>query len=200
MITNKPLNDTALLFDLKNGSVKAFDEIYGRYKRPITINLFALLKDRDLVEETLQELFCRLWEKRGNIDPQQSVQAYLYRIAGNLVNDHFRNIAKNRRLAARFWEVIQAQTQSQPEADIQKAMDEALFRTIEQLPPQCQRVFKLCKIEGKSYEEVSTILGISVSAVKDNIIRANRFLHAHYSYEAVTAVFLVTSYVLKDLN
>lgn len=199
-MTKKPLDDEKLLLDLQQGSVTAFDEVYHRYKRRITVNLFALLKDRHLVEETLQELFCRVWEKRHNIDPAQSIQAYLYRIGSNLVNDHYRKLARNRQLSEKFWDVVQAQSQSQPEAAVQKAMDEALYKAIEQLPPQCQRVFKLCKIEGKSYEEVGSMLGISVSAVKDNIIRANRFLQANYRYEAITAIMVVTSHILRDLN
>jgi RNA polymerase sigma-70 factor (ECF subfamily) len=44
------------------------------------------------------------------------------------------------------------------------------------LPTKRKLIYKLCKIEGKSYQEVSELLGISVHTVNDHIKKANSFL------------------------
>jgi RNA polymerase sigma-70 factor (ECF subfamily) len=51
-----------------------------------------------------------------------------------------------------------------------------ILAAIESLPPQRKQVFKLCKIEGLSYEEVSVRLGISTSTISDHIVKATRSL------------------------
>jgi len=55
-----------------------------------------------------------------------------------------------------------------------------LDQAIEQLPEQRRRVFILCKIEGKSYEEVSKLLSISVATVNTHITNANNTLKNYF--------------------
>ena len=49
-----------------------------------------------------------------------------------------------------------------------------LQNAINKLPPQRQQVFRLCKLEGKSYKEVSELLGISLSTISDHIVKATK--------------------------
>ena len=56
----------------------------------------------------------------------------------------------------------------------------ALESTIQNIPPQRQQVFRLCKLEGKSYKEVSELLGISVSTISDHIVNATKFIRSNF--------------------
>jgi RNA polymerase sigma factor (sigma-70 family) len=47
-------------------------------------------------------------------------------------------------------------------------------RTLESLPPACQRAYLMVRDEGMSYDDVAHALGISRSAVSANIVRAQR--------------------------
>ena len=49
-----------------------------------------------------------------------------------------------------------------------------LENAISKLPPQRQQVFRLCKLEGKSYRDVSELLGISLSTISDHIVKATK--------------------------
>ena len=73
--------------------------------------------------------------------------------------------------------------------------DKELMRTIEALPAQRKLVFTLCKLEGKSYAEVSRLLQISESAVNDHISRAHRFIFQHYD-RSITLMVLIFSSIL----
>lgn len=179
---------------LKNGEVDAFDYLYHRYKYQLAGNLFNLLKSTDLVEEMLQELFVRVWEKRHLIDPEKSFKSYVYRIGTNLVNDYFRRLAKDRELMQVVWDNI-AQVEYPEALKLQLMKDKELMRTIEALPAQRKLVFTLCKLEGKSYAEVSRLLQISESAVNDHISRAHRFIFQHYD-RSITLMVLIFSSIL----
>lgn len=173
-------SEKELLLRLREGDYSAFETIYSKHCRTIGGRLFKLLKSWDLAEDVLQELFIKLWNNRGNIDPEKPLEAYLYRISANLVNDYFRNVSRNKKLAEELWHRISDaynpfEEMSAVDADLE------LFRSIDQLPDQRKKVFLLCKMEKKSYAEVSRLLQISEAAVNDHITKANRFLKAHYN-------------------
>jgi RNA polymerase sigma-70 factor (ECF subfamily) len=54
-----------------------------------------------------------------------------------------------------------------------------LQQAIESLPAQRQQVFRFCKLEGKSYKEVSEILGISVSTISDHIVKGTKAIRSY---------------------
>lgn len=59
----------------------------------------------------------------------------------------------------------------------------ALARLIGELPPQCRRVFTLCKVYGLSHAEIAARLGLSVSTVEKHVIRGLRFCSEHLARE-----------------
>ncbi|WP_283422092.1 RNA polymerase sigma factor [Chryseobacterium profundimaris] len=173
-------SEKELLLRLQEGDYGAFEIIYHKHSRAIGQRLFRLLKSWELAEDILQELFIKIWNNRGTINPDKPLEAYLYRLTSNLVNDYFRSVSKNRRLAEELWHRIsEAYNPFEDMSAVES--DKELFRSIEKLPEQRKKVFLLCKIEKKSYAEVSRMLHISEAAVNDHITKANRFLKAHYN-------------------
>lgn len=191
-MTLLPLYDEKdLLVKLRDGDYAAFEIIYRRYSKPISANLFRILKSRELVEETLQDLFLKVWEQHSSIYIEQSLQSYLHRVAGNLAYDYFRKMARDKKLAGHVWENM-VTTYNPFEGVADEEVDRALYSLIDNLPAQRRRVFMLCKLEGKSYNEVSSMLGISVAAVNDHITKANKFLKTNYAHVAplMLSIFL----------
>lgn len=178
-----------LLLRLQKGDYTAFEIIYNYHKKNMAGRLFSLLKSWDLVEDVLQELFIRLWNNREIIDTEKAIDAYLYRIATNLVNDYFRGISKDKKLAEELWLRISELYNPFDEISQTKA-DHELFRSIDQLPEQRKKVFLLCKMERKSYAEVARLLQISEAAVNDHITKANRFLKDNYDKAIPFAIIL----------
>jgi RNA polymerase sigma-70 factor (ECF subfamily) len=78
-----------------------------------------------------------------------------------------------------------------------KENEEWLLGIIERLPLQRKRIFKLCKIEGKSYIEVSELLGISTSTINDHIVKATRFIREQYR-GSDSAILLVVGILLIE--
>ena len=163
-----------LLSQLKKGEQRAFEQIYQLYSERIYGRLIRLLKDEDMADSILQDVFLRIWERRAQIDPRQPFKAYLYKIAENLVYDYFRKVARDKKLQVKL-RAAAAEYYDQIEENIFKKEYEALIgEAILKLPPQRQKIFQLCRIEGKSYEEAAGLLGISVSTVSNQLVKATK--------------------------
>lgn len=185
------IGEKAVLSQLRDGSYEAFEYIYHRYKVRLAASMLRLLKSTDFVDDLLQELFVRLWEHRESINPEQPIKAYLFRIAENLVYDTFRRLSKDRRLQDQLFHAME-----EIGADIEKQFfmqedRQAIEAVIAMLPPKRRQVFTLCKLESKSYEEVSSLLNISLSTVNDHIYKANQFLKQHLANHMVSLFSIV---------
>jgi RNA polymerase sigma-70 factor (family 1) len=158
-------SESELVALLKIDNVKAFDQLYKKYHAPIYNNILRLLKDADESENILQDLFVTLWEKRSSIDPQKPIANWLFQVS---YNKSITQLKKNLKQSLAF-KYIEDDMVLTDEKDIYfreariKILEEALVR----LSPQKRKVFDLCKIQGKSYEESALELNISKHTVKE---------------------------------
>ena len=193
------LTEHECLHRLKQGDEPAFKELYRLYSPRLYGNLLKLVKNETIARELLQDVFIRVWNHRHDIDPQRSFKAYCFRIAENLVTDFFRKAACDRKLAA-YLKAAATDFDVSTEQQIDyKESSHLLNQAIRLLPPQRRQVFELCKIEGRSYAEVSGLLGISTSTISDHIVKASRsikeyFLHAGGSITLLVIVDSLTNF------
>ena len=187
-----PVNEKELLQQLSAGDQIAFDQIYHQYKDRIYSNLLKLLRSDELAEELLQEVFYKLWLKKEKIEEVQSFSSYLYRMTANIVADFYRKAALDKKLQD---QLIYSRTELYDHIEDHinyKESNSLLQQAISSLPPQRQLVFNLCKVEGKSYDEVSKILGISTSTINDHIVKATHAIRKNFlgSQEATLVIVL----------
>ncbi|HTN37767.1 MAG TPA: RNA polymerase sigma-70 factor [Arachidicoccus sp.] len=199
MSQQPPYTEQELLTQLKAGDAHAFTRLYHMYSKQLYLTIFRLVKSDKIAEELLQELFVKLWEKRGGLTIQSNIGGYLNRMGANLVFDFYRKATKDQlakeQLIAFFSD---EQTDHQPAQELETEADTVnqLVTLMEQLPPQRKKVFELCKIQGKSYQEAGQQLGISVSTVNDHIVKATRLLRTQLiernSFSALLLLLLLT--------
>ncbi|QNL51670.1 RNA polymerase sigma-70 factor [Olivibacter sp. SDN3] len=160
---------------LKKGEQSAFENLFHHYKRMVYYGLYKLVHLPQVAEELTQDVFLKIWDKRAELDEHKSFAALLYRISANLAIDFYRKAAADARLRE---ELIKSATiHDDPFNKSNLSEHESLIReALQKLPPRRRRVFELCKLEGKSYHEVATILNISPGTVNDHIVKAVRFL------------------------
>ncbi|TWF42906.1 RNA polymerase sigma-70 factor (ECF subfamily) [Chitinophaga polysaccharea] len=169
-------NENELLEQMAAGSEVAFKEIYFLYSGRLYGNILKLVKSRTVAQEILQEVFIKIWEHRATIDTEKSFSSYLFTIARNMVSTFYVKASRDRALLQMLAGGVANGYLHIEEGVISREEQLFLQMAINQLPPQRKQVFELCKIEGKSYHEVSQQLGISLSTISDHIVKANRFL------------------------
>ncbi|MBD1362552.1 sigma-70 family RNA polymerase sigma factor [Mucilaginibacter sp. ZT4R22] len=197
MVADKE-NLAFLLQQLRQGNEHAFTSIYDFYSHQLYRNILRLVKEEDIAQELLQDLFLKIWENRHNIKLDTSFKSYLYKIAENLVYGHFRKMAKDKRLIERMVLSSTAFDTFAEETIINKENHELLQLAIESLAPQKKLIYTLCKLEGKSYEEVSHELGIATSTIRNQIVKANKDVKLFFSKQDL-AIMIFTIQILKHL-
>jgi len=163
-----------LTLQLKDGSESAFTALYKMHASKLYANLFYFLKEEDIAKELLQDIFLKVWNQKENIDPEKSFKAFIYKIGHNLIYDHFRRAALDRKLTDTFISKFAEDYTHVEEQLLYKEASHILQQAIDGLPSQRKMVFMLCKLEGKSYKEVSEIMNISVSTISDHIVKATK--------------------------
>ena len=168
------IDEKELLLLLKQGHEAAFEEIYKLYSSRLFGNIYKMVKSESTAKEILQEVFIKVWNNRTGIDPERSFRAYIFRIAENNVCDFFRNASRIKKMQSHLLVITTGRYEHIEELLLRKENNALLHKVINSLPPQRQLVFRLCKLEGKSYDEVSQQLGITASTVSDHIVKANK--------------------------
>ncbi len=193
------LQDEQLLLNgLQSGDKEAFAEIYRLYSSRLFGNLQQLVKSKEVAEEILQDIFVSLWEKSHTIQIHTSLRSYLFRIAENRVYDFFRNVQRDQTRYALLKSITTEAYSHIEETLLAKENETLLWQAIATLPPQRQLIFKRCKIEGKSYQEVSKELGISTSTINDHIVKATRSLRDFIAANHQSFLPLIIISILKD--
>lgn len=192
-------DEKVLLGKLAEGDAPAFTALYEKYSLKLYANIFRLVKSEDTAKEILQDLFLKIWELRGQIDPEKSFKSFLYKIAENLVYDHFRKVSRDKRLSDNLLYLLEEEYSHSEESVICNESVELLHMAINHLPEMRRRVYVLGKMEGKTYEEISAQLGISHSTISDHIVKANRFIKTYLTSRTDVTLSLIIAFIGADL-
>lgn len=168
------INESKILLLLKNGDKSAFEFIYNKYSKRITIKLLQLLKSEALAQDVLQDVFLKIWENREMINPELSFNAYIFKIAKNLSLNIFRRSLLDQSYLSKL--VNDEDYNPIEEAIYKKEYHTILQEALNVLTPRQREIFVLHKVEGKSYKEISEHLNISSSAINHHLQSANKHL------------------------
>lgn len=187
-----------LLNDLRDGKEQAFEQLYQQYSLRIYRKILKMVKLEVLANELMHDVFVKVWIKRAQIDIEKSFRSYLFSIAQNLVYDTYRKLALDDKLAAEVKLISTAAFNYTDEAIYYKETEQLLLQAIDLLPPQQKLIFKACKLDGKSYEEVADELGISTSTINGHIVKATKTVKAYLVKYGSTTLLLAVAIALKD--
>jgi RNA polymerase sigma-70 factor (ECF subfamily) len=179
--------DHALLEGTLAGDHDAFAELVARYRNQITSYIYRMVNDYDTAVDLAQETFLRVYRAAGRYQTTHAFSTYIYRIATNLAISELRK-RKRRRLVSLTGLLSPADGDEQIDfnpPDDQPLQDitlidaerrEVIRRAISTLPDRYRAPLVLRDVEGKSYDEIASILQTSEGTVKSRINRARNFL------------------------
>lgn len=170
--------DDKLITGIKNNSEAAFDELFRKYYQKLVYFALKMLKNHDSANEVVQDLFVNFWEKRHQLEPRVSLQAYLYRA---VYNNCIHLIKKEK-----LYQGDELNLMNEPGEDFKNLLEEnelelRIFNLIEQLPTECKRIFKLSRFDELKYLEIADKLNLSVKTVETQMSRALKFLRNNLS-------------------
>ena len=195
MLIQNDFEEKELLKKLTQSDKDAYLKLYSHYRAPIYHFISRFVKSPFYAEDILQDVFLKMWEIRSRINPDLSFKAYLYRISRNLVYKFLKKAAMDEAILAHTMHFFQPANE-EVEISLQwKEYEQKIEEAIAQLPPKRQTVFRLCREENKSYDDVSNELGISRNTVKEHMVLAMKniteYLKIHSGIKLPLLVFLL---------
>ena len=152
----------------------------AQHFRPMLLRYFRRhLQHEADAEDLAQEALVRLVRSPTQVE---HAEAYVLRIASNLLRDRFRRDRSHHAgLHERFEDSLHELPSEEPGTDDVYASRERLERllsALDELSPRCRQVFLLQRYEGMTYTAIARQLQVSVSAVEKHMMRALLHLQA----------------------
>jgi RNA polymerase sigma-70 factor (family 1) len=168
--------------------------LFRLYYSPLCSYAVRFLYSKDAAADLVSEMFYAFWKNRSYESVKSSYRAYLFKSVQNRAYNLLASDLKN----TDSFELMPHYDVASPERPEALMYFEELARTIdrivEQLPPQCQKVFMLNRFENKKIQEIATEMNLSSRTVEGHISKAltalRQGLKDHWSWLlALASVF-----------
>lgn len=178
--------DAALMLRVKQGDTGAFTELVDKYKQPVINLIYRTLRDATEAEDLAQNVFVQVYRSAHRYRISAKFSTWLFTIARNLSLNEIRR--RSRHPADSFDAPHPAQeeqpfrqfedqkTFSPPDRLLQGELEEKIEHALAELPENQRTALLLCRQEDLSYEQISEVLGCSLSATKSLIHRGRETL------------------------
>lgn len=165
--------NTTTIKPLLVDSEKEFEQLFKEHFKSLYAYAFTILKNEAIAEETVQNVFYKVWEKKVPEHIQTSLKAYLYKA----VYHESLNYLKHQKIKAKYQVHVMHQTNNHNDQGasrkiLVKELEEKLRQAMNALPQQCRTIFQLSRFEGLKYQEIADQLGISVKTVENQMGKA----------------------------
>lgn len=187
------LNETVLIDRLQQQDEAAFEQVFKKNFRSLHGYACTMVKDVQVAEEMVQNVFLRLWEKAARLNIAGSVEAYLFRAVHNECLNHLKHLKV--REAHKLYVSHRSEHASGelPAKQLQaKEIESRLSAALAELPEQCRTIFQLSRFEELRYREIADTLGISVKTVENQMGKALRILRTKL-VDLMTLILLFTT-------
>ena len=165
--------NTQIIQGLKISDRQALKALYDTYYDPLYRFLWRKTRNEDTALDLIQDVFIRLWDSRNRLDEDQSIKAYLYRIAGNLAIDHLR-----RKVTAQAEDIDEMLHEPAHDPQTQYDIRHRIQKALDQLPEEIKTVFMLNRFDALKYAEIAEMLDISVKTVESRMSKALKRLRS----------------------
>nr|WP_121271099.1 RNA polymerase sigma-70 factor [Pedobacter schmidteae] len=181
------LPDAALLDEIKVGNKAAFNELFNRYWKKLLAISYNYTKDQSAAEETVQEVFIGLWNRRKDLNIQ-SLAPYLATAVKFSVLAALQQQKRREELTLNNYQVNPI-TLTEEEI-YARFLQEQIDGIAARLPEKCRLVFKYSRSEGLSIPEISEAMNISQKTVEAHLSKALKTIRKDLNKSGVVLLLL----------
>ena len=158
---------------MKEGQEKAFRSLFDNYYDTLVMFANYWLNDPEAAEDTVQECFVDFWVNKRFENLSSGLDKYIF---ASVKHAALNCIRSNRRREERHAVVAGNWREEGENVGLNEEEIEYLYMTINRLPEERRKIFMMVCLEGRKYQEVADLLGISVNTVRTQMGRAFQFL------------------------
>jgi RNA polymerase sigma-70 factor (ECF subfamily) len=184
----RPRAEAEFIERLRKGEAAAFEELVAERSGEIYGLLFRLTENSEEARDLTQETFLRAFQSIGRFRGEADLRTWIYRIAINQARNRWRWWRRRRRDSTVSLDATQGQSnqalivtliESSENPEQQTLTHErelALRSALQKVGRAYRETVILRDIEGFTYEEIATTLGIKVGTVKSRLARGRQEL------------------------
>lgn len=188
------LDDHGLWYAITTDDLAALAFVYKRFYEELYFYGVKLTGNETLVEDCIQDLFLKLWEKRRKIRIKKALKPYLYRMFRSMLMDELRSIrTKEHPLdegtpllfdwSVQDWII---------EREMAQQTQEMLEKALAGLSNRQKEIIYLRFYEEMGYQEISELLQIRYQSVRNGIHEAMKALKAAIKLNMLIVMMLLT--------
>lgn len=178
--------DADLMLRVKRGDTAAFEELVEKYKQPVMNLCSRTLRDQTEAEDLAQNVFVQVFKSADRYRVEAKFTTWLFTIARNLCLNEIRrrsrhpaeslDAAENPEDESASRQFEDRKNTSAPDLLLRDELTSKVEEALAALPENQRTAILLFKEKDLSYEEISEILGCSLSATKSLIHRGREAL------------------------
>jgi len=190
MHSENEANDRFLIAQLVMGKEDAFDFLFRKYYKILSIQALKFVHDQDSAQSLVQDCFVRFWEKHHELHQIENLFAYLSFMVRNRCLDHLREMKRTHLVQMTpLTEFPGFESEETIEAN---DLSFHLWQAVANLPERCRTAFEFSRIDGLTYVQIAARMGISQKAVEALVSRALKLLRANLVDFLGILIFLIT--------
>lgn len=172
-------NDTHVMENVRNGKVEQLAILFERHHVSLFNFFLRLTGSRQLSEDLVQDVFCRILKYRHSYRGTSKFTTWLYQIARNAHIDHLRKYKSTLPLEEQ-WEEMPG-SEPVPENHFETGAEIALIqKALSRLPIKKREILILSRYQGMKYREIADLMGCQIGTVKAHVHRAVKELGRIY--------------------
>jgi RNA polymerase sigma factor (sigma-70 family) len=187
------MDEREFVEQLRRGDDAAFRQVVEQYQKLVLNCAYRFVRNKEAAEDLTQEVFLEVYESIRSFRGDARLSTWIYRIAVTKSLNHIKRQSRKKRFAmitTLFGEAEHVERLSMPDATGPEGTLEnrervkALNQALDRLPENQRIAFTLSKVEDLSYEEISRVMNVSISAVESLLYRAKgnlrKLLYEYY--------------------
>jgi RNA polymerase sigma-70 factor (ECF subfamily) len=173
------MSDQELVNQTIAGDAHAYRQLVEKYQQPLLRYVTFLLRDSTAAEDAVQDTFIKAYRNLRGYNPAYKFSSWLYRIAHNAAMD---SLPRHHQVSLNA-DDINAEQHTAFDPDTAEKLDREfaskhVAACLAKLEVKYREPIALAYLDHKSYDEISDVLHISVSAIGVRINRAKQKLKA----------------------
>ena len=181
-------DDKSLLHRLLQGDEQAFIETYDRYWYKLFLSCYRRTRNKAAAEEIVQNLFLKLWERRGTLAIVQ-LENYLFSSIRNATIDFLnKQMVADKYLEHRkAYHSLEANTTEEMVELVN--LEEEMEKGLQALSGKSEEVFRLHRIHNWPVEKIARHLNLSEKTVHYHLTRSVKFIRSYLQEFTLTLIF-----------
>lgn len=160
LVTNMN-SEKDIIVKLNERNTKALKDFFLEFYPSLCVFTKKIIPESDVVEDIAQESFLVYWENQKYFDSLAALKGFLYKTAKNKSLNHL----KLRSLRSNLLNAEYKNEEIIQEFILEEETHRIIYKVIENLPPQSQRIIKL-SMQGYKNPEIAEEMGVSINTVK----------------------------------